>query len=159
YSLPVVMTAALVSSRLASMTFVPLLGYYLLRPRKKPEPSIEERRGRGFYGAYHRLAGAAIRWRWAVLGLSLLFLVAGGMVGARLRNQFFPEDVQYWSYVDVWLPNDAPVSATNETARHVESIVQRVTDEYARAHPSKESRGEAGGLLESVTSFIGGGGP
>ena len=31
YSLPIVMTAALVSSRLASMTFIPLLGYYLLR--------------------------------------------------------------------------------------------------------------------------------
>ena len=37
YSLPIVMTCALVASRLASMTFIPLLGYYLLRPDKKPE--------------------------------------------------------------------------------------------------------------------------
>jgi len=155
YSLPVVMTAALVSSRLASMTFIPLLGYYLLRPRKKPEPSIEERRTRGFYGAYYRLAGTAIRWRWAVLGLSLVFLVAGAMVSSKLKSQFFPEDVQYWSYVDVWLPNDAPLSVTNEAALHVESIVQRVADEYGRAHPPKES----GKLLESVTTFVGGGGP
>src|SRR5215831_8674304 len=117
YSLPVVMTAALVSSRLASMTFIPLLGYYLLRPRKKPEPSIEERRTHGFYGAYYRLAGAAIRWRWAVLGLSLVFLVSGALVASRLKSQFFPEDVQYWSYVDVWLPNDAPLSVTNQAAR------------------------------------------
>src|SRR5882757_6071232 len=50
YSLPVVMTAALISSRLVSMTFIPLLGYYLLRPSKKPEPTIEERRQRGFSG-------------------------------------------------------------------------------------------------------------
>ena len=34
WSLPIVMTAALVSSRLVSMTFIPLLGYYLLRPKK-----------------------------------------------------------------------------------------------------------------------------
>ncbi len=34
YSLPIVMTCALVASRLASMTFVPLLGYYLLRPTR-----------------------------------------------------------------------------------------------------------------------------
>ena len=34
YSLPIVMTCSLVASRLASMTFVPLLGYYLLRPPK-----------------------------------------------------------------------------------------------------------------------------
>ena len=32
YSLPIVMTCALVASRLASMTFIPLLGYYILRP-------------------------------------------------------------------------------------------------------------------------------
>ena len=35
YSLPVVMTCALVASRLVSMTFIPFLAYYLLRPRKK----------------------------------------------------------------------------------------------------------------------------
>jgi multidrug efflux pump subunit AcrB len=155
YSLPVVMTAALVSSRLASMTFIPLLGYYLLRPRKRKEPTIEERRTSGFYGAYYRLAGIAIRRRWAVLGLSLVFLAAGALVASKLKTQFFPEDVQYWSYVDVWLPNDAPLSATNEASRHVESIVQHAAGEYARAHPSKDSKE----LLESVTSFIGGGGP
>ena len=37
YSLPVVMTPRWSASRLASMTFIPLLGYYLLRPDKKPE--------------------------------------------------------------------------------------------------------------------------
>ena len=77
------------------------------------------------------------------------------MVATKLKSQFFPEDVQYWSYVDVWLPNDAPLRVTNEAAQRVESIVRRVADEYARAHPSKESRE----LLESVTTFVGGGGP
>jgi multidrug efflux pump subunit AcrB len=159
HSLPVVMAASLVSSRIASMTFVPLIAYYLLRPRRKPEPSIEERRQRGFYGAYYRLAGAAIRWRWAVLASSLVFLVVGVFVATKLKTQFFPEDVQYWSYIDVWLPNDAPLSATNEAARQVESIVPRVTGEYARSQGSKESKPESKELLESLTSFIGGGGP
>ena len=164
HSLPVVMAASLVSSRIASMTFVPLIAYYLLRPRRKPEPSIPEpsikgRRERGFYGAYYRLAGAAIRWRWAVLASSLVFLVVGVFVATKLKTQFFPEDVQYWSYIDVWLPNDAPLSATNETARQVESIVRRVTGEYARSQGSKESKPESKELLESLTSFIGGGGP
>ncbi len=78
YSLPVVMTCALVASRLASMTFIPLLGYYLLRPDKKPEQPIEERRTTGFTGFYarsrqvrhraslegrHRVAGCF--WCWA----------------------------------------------------------------------------------------------
>ncbi len=91
YSLPIVMTAALVSSRLVSMTFIPLLGYHLLRAPKRPEPTIEERRQRGFYGMYNKLAGKAIQWRWAVLGLSVLFLVGGGMIATKLKSQFFPE--------------------------------------------------------------------
>ena len=155
HSLPIVMAAALISSRMVSTMFTPLLGYYLLRPPKRPEPSIEERRARGFYGGYYRLARGAIRWRWAVIGISLLFLASGVIVGSRLKSQFFPDDVQYWSYVDVWLPNDAALSATDEAASRVESIVRRVCGEYARAHPSKES----GELLESLTTFVGGGGP
>jgi len=154
-SLPIVMTAALISSRLVSMTFIPLLGYYLLRPPKNPEPTIEERRQHGFYGMYYKLAGNAIRWRWAVLGLSFVFLVGGGLIATTLKSQFFPEDVQYWSYVDVWLPNDAPLSLTNSTSQRVESIVRRVVDEYEKSHPQKD----VPALLESVTSFVGGGGP
>jgi multidrug efflux pump len=155
HSLPIVMAAALISSRMVSTMFTPLLGYYLLRPPKRPEPSIEERRARGFYGGYYRLARGAIRWRWAVIGISLLFLASGVLVGSKLKSQFFPDDVQYWSYVDVWLPNDAALSATGEAASRVESIIRRVTAQYARAHPSKES----GQLLESLTTFVGGGGP
>ena len=158
HSLPIVMAAALLSSLVAAMTFVPLLGYYLLRAPKKPEPTLEERRTRGFYGAYYRLAGKAIRWRWAVLGVSFVFLALGGLVASKLKSQFFPDDVQYWSYVDVWLPNDAALAATNEAAQRVESIVQRVADEYGRSHPSKEHQREPGQLLESLTTFVGGGG-
>ncbi len=155
YSLPIVMTAALISSRLVSMTFIPLLGYYLLRPSKKPEPTIEERRQRGFYGMYNRIAGKAIQWRWAVLALSILFLAGGGLIATGLKSQFFPEDVQYWSYVDVWLPNDAPLSLTNSTSQRVESIVRKVVKDYEQGHSRKDSPA----LLESVTTFVGGGGP
>jgi multidrug efflux pump subunit AcrB len=154
HSLPVMMAAALISSLVVAKTFIPLLGSYLLRPPKKPVPSIEERRERGFYGAYYRLAGKMIRWRWAVIGVSLLFLAAGVMIASRMKTQFFPDDVQYWSYVDVWLPNEASLSSTNETAQRVESIVRRVCRDYARVR-SKES----GELLESLTTFVGGGGP
>src|SRR5262249_50829559 len=48
YTLPIVMACSLVASRLVSMSFIPLLGYYLLRPSAKPEPSAEEQRKKGF---------------------------------------------------------------------------------------------------------------
>ncbi len=49
YSLPIVMTCALVASRIVSMTFIPQLGYYLMRPGK-PLPPIEYRRTHGVTG-------------------------------------------------------------------------------------------------------------
>src|SRR5262252_5674625 len=65
YSLPVVLACSLVASRLVSMTFIPLLDYYLLKPR--PEPSIEERRKKGFPALYYRVGHFAITHRWKVL--------------------------------------------------------------------------------------------
>jgi multidrug efflux pump subunit AcrB len=73
YSLPIVLAASLVASRIVSMTFIPLLGYYLLRPNKKPQPPIEERRTKGFSGWYFRTGRRAIKHRWRVAFASLDF--------------------------------------------------------------------------------------
>ncbi len=162
YSLPIVMTCALVSSRIASMTFIPLLGYYLLRTGKKPEPSLEEKRQRGFYGFYYRVSGFAIEHRWKVFAASLAFLLVGGLAALTLKSQFFPDDVQYWSYVDIWMPNDTPVSVTNATALHAEEIIRRVVADYEWQHPKlkkAEAAQSSGELLQALTSFVGGGGP
>lgn len=157
YSLPIVMACSLVASRLVSMTFIPLLGYYLLRPSKKPEPSVEERRQRGFTGAYTRVATWAIEHRWKVFAGSLAFLVLGVVLAKQLRSQFFPEDVQYWATVDVWLPNDAPLTATADVARQAEDVIREAAAAYGKEHPGKD--GKPRQILHSLTTFNGGGGP
>jgi multidrug efflux pump subunit AcrB len=154
-SLPVVMTASLLCALVVAMTFVPFLGYYILRAPAKPELTIEELRQRGFYGFYNKLVGKAIKHRWAVLAGSLVFLIGGGLFGSRLKTQFFPEDVQYWFYLDVWLPNDTPLSATNDTAMQAETVVRRVIENF-HDDATKEKGGH---LLKSLTTFTGGGGP
>jgi multidrug efflux pump subunit AcrB len=155
FSLPVVIGASLVASRLVSMTFIPLLGYYLLRP--KPERSIEERRTKGFAAAYYRFGLLSIRHRWAFLAASLLILAMGGFFASRLKTQFFPADLQYHSFVDVWLPEDAPVAATDRVARQVEATIRQVVDEYAKEHSDDPSHPHE--ILKSLTTFVGGGGP
>jgi multidrug efflux pump subunit AcrB len=154
-SLPVVMTACLLCALCVAMTFVPFLGYYILRAPAKREPTIEERRQRGFYGFYNRLVGKAIRHRWAVLGGSLVFLIIGGLLGSRLKTQFFPEDVQYWFYLDIWLPNDTPLTATNDAAIHAQQVVRQVIENS----PNVTTEEHRGHLLKSLTTFAGGGGP
>jgi multidrug efflux pump subunit AcrB len=74
-----------------------------------------------------------------------------------LRTAFFPKDLSYLSYVDVWLPEDAPVAATNATTRQAEAVLQQAAAEYGKEHPGPD--GKPREVLESLTSFVGGGGP
>ncbi|HEY7614266.1 MAG TPA: efflux RND transporter permease subunit [Gemmatimonadales bacterium] len=154
-SLPIVLTCSLVASRLVSMTFIPLLGYYILRPSRKATPPIEQRRRSGFAGWYYRLGRRAIQHRWRVAFASLGVLVLGGVIGGRLKPEFFPKDLQYLSYIEVWLPEDAPLIATREITEHVEALVRRHAGEYFEHHEG--GHGEGG--LVSLTTFMGGGGP
>jgi multidrug efflux pump subunit AcrB len=155
-SLPIVMTAALLCALVVAMTFIPLLGYYIQRPPAKREATLEEKRRHGFYGFYNRLIGWAIQHRWSVLLASSLFLLVGGFAGSQLKTQFFPLDIQYWFYLDIWLPNDVPLSATNDAALRAEEVVRRIIQDSAGNAKSKVSTEH---LLTSLTSFIGGGGP
>ena len=151
-TLPIVLTCSLVASRLVSMTFIPLLGYYLLRRSGKEEVSPQERRKRGFAGWYYRVGTWALEHRWRVLAMSFVFLIAGGAVASRLKSAFFPHDYSYLSFVDVWLPEDAPLAETNKAALKSEEVIRRVADEYAREHGKKD-------VIERLTTFVGGGGP
>jgi multidrug efflux pump subunit AcrB len=157
YSLPVVLTASLVASRLVSMTFIPLLGYYLLRGPKKAAPTDEERRNQGFGRIYSRIVGWSIDHRWVVLAGAAM-LVGAGMVGARsLKTSFFPKDLSYLSYVDVWLPEDAPIASTNAVVRRADEVIRATIEDYEKKHPGKDSKPRR--ILKSITTFVGGGGP
>ena len=157
YSLPIVMTCSLVASRLASMTFVPLLGYYLLRPSKKEEKPIEVRRTTGFTGYYARIARSAMEHRWKVAVGSFAFLALGGFFMSQLKTSFMPADVQYWSYIDVWLPNDTNLDATNQTAQQVEQVVREEAEKFGKEHSAKHDKPEQ--ILRYLTTFVGGGSP
>ncbi|HEY9504814.1 MAG TPA: efflux RND transporter permease subunit [Gemmatimonadales bacterium] len=154
-SLPIVLTCSLVASRLVSMSFIPTLGYYLLRPSKKAAPPIEERRAKGFTGWYYRIGRRAIEHRWRTAFASLGILVLGAGIMTQLKPQFFPKDLQYLSYVEVWLPEDAPLIATREITERVEGLVRRHAEEYFAHHTGEHGEGR----LVSLTTFMGGGGP
>jgi multidrug efflux pump len=157
HSLPIVMACALIASRIVSMTFIPLLAYYLLRPDRKPEPSIEERRRKGFTGYYYRTVDRAIDHRWWVLIGSLAILASGFYFKNQLKESFFPDDVQYLSYVDLWARNDMSVPGTNAAATEAERIIRDAAKAYGAEHPDKNGKPRA--ILESVTTFVGSGAP
>jgi multidrug efflux pump subunit AcrB len=156
YSLPIVMTCALVASRIVSMTFVPHLGYYLMRPNEKAELPIEEKRKQGFTGFYYQVGSYALNHRWQVFLGSLVFLATGAFLGQQLKTSYFPDDVQYLAFADLWLPNSAAISKTNQLEMQAERVIADAAAKYGRAHPE---HGKPRKILKSVTSFVGGGGP
>jgi multidrug efflux pump subunit AcrB len=144
YSLPVVMTCSLVASRIVSWTFIPLLGYYLLRGRG--ERPVSERKSHGFGAFYYRVGQWAIHHRWLVLAGAGGVLAIGGMVGHSLKPQFFPKDLSQLAFIDVQLPQDAAFSSTSDVVTEVERIAGEVAE--AKKMP-----------IEAMSSFVGGGGP
>ncbi len=152
YSLPVVMTCTLVASVIVSFTFMPLIAYYLIKPPKQVERPMSERRTHGFPGLYYRVGDFCLTHRWRVFGCSLLVLVLGGWLFTRLNSQFFPKDLSYLSYVDVWLPPDAPLGATDAVAQRAETVIREEAERFGNEHHRKD-------VLKSLTTFVGGGGP
>src|SRR5258708_35551861 len=110
------MTSSWISSRLVSMTFIPMLGYYCLRPAKKKPLSIEEQRRQGFTGYYYRTGHWCLEHRWLTLALSIVFLVVGFKMAGVLKSAFFPVDLQFLSTVDTFLPNAKALTETTAPA-------------------------------------------
>ena len=152
YSLPVVMTCTLVASVIVSFTFIPLVAYYMIKAPKHAEPPMAERRSHGFPGLYYKVGDFALRHRWGVFAGSLIVLVVGGYFFSSLKPQFFPKDLSYLSYVDVWLPPDAPLGATNVATERAEKVIREEADRFGKEHHRKD-------VLKSLTTFVGGGGP
>lgn len=157
YSLPIVITCSLVASRIVSMTLVPFLAFYLLKPSPKPERTLAEQKQRGFTGLYYRVGLWSLDNRWKVLGASVAFLLLCGVVFKHLRLDFFPKDLSYLSYLDVYLPEDAPLATTNRSAERAETIIRQTAEQFGKEHPDKSGQPRA--VLESLTTFVGGGGP
>ncbi len=156
YSLPIVLTCSLVASRIVSMTFIPFLGYYILRPQKSGEVEDTQimRTGK-FATLYYRAGKWAIGHRWLVVASSLAFLALGVGFMSRLKMQFFPKDLSYLSFVDVWLPEDAPFASTDRAAARAEQVIREVAERYGQEHPAESGKP----MLRSLTTFVGGGGP
>ena len=152
YSLPVVMTVTLVASVIVSFTFIPLIAYYLIKPPTQVEPPMAERRTHGFPGLYYRVGDFALRHRWAVFVGSFGVLIVGWVFMGRLHPQYFPKDLSYLSYVDVWLPPDAPLGATNTVTKRAEAVIRAEADRFGEEHHTTD-------VLKSLTTFLGGGGP
>lgn len=135
YALPAVVTLALVSSRVVSMTFIPLLGYHLLRGQKGLDAGGEVRRFPLFRVVDQFLARVIPRYR-RLLESSLdhpgrVILIAYGTLAlsfgltALFGEQFFPPAERNQFLIDVELPESASLTQTREVCQRLKGMLQR----------------------------------
>jgi multidrug efflux pump subunit AcrB len=138
-SLFYVIAISLTLSWVASITLTPLLGYALFKPRAEGDRGEDPYKG-AFFQGYRRLLVLSLRFRWAVLVISLGLFVAAVYGFGRVPQNFFPPATRPQFLVDAFLPTGTHIRDSEAFAESVEQFLMQQPD------------------VTHVTSFVGGGG-
>jgi multidrug efflux pump subunit AcrB len=135
YALPVVVTLALVGSRLVSMTFTPLLGYLLLRGQKGLEEGAEVRSFFLFRWVdrtilwmlprYRAVLERALARPWLTVALVYGLLIASFGLAPFFGKQFFPPAERNQFVIDLELPKNSSPAQMRETTNRVAALLRR----------------------------------
>lgn len=119
FSLFAVVAMALIVSWFVAVIFAPLLGVLILSPPKSNDGK------EGFLlRSYRGLLKAAIRARWLTIPLTLALFVASIFAIPLIPNQFFPSSDRPELLVDLTLPQNASIQATESTAEKFDKALQ-----------------------------------
>ena len=116
-ALPIVVSLALLASRLVSVTFVPLLSFYVL----KGQSGLERHAGSA---VYKRLLQGSLRRPVLVLVVGYGLLAASFALPRFFGKQFFPPAERNQLLIDVALPDSASVSKTREVMAKITALLQ-----------------------------------
>jgi multidrug efflux pump subunit AcrB len=135
-----VILIALSLSWVSSITATPLLSYLSFKPSAGGASGSSDPYDSLPFRIYRNLLILALRFRWAVVVLSIVGLAAGLYGFTNVDQSFFPPATRPQFMVDVYLPAGTHIRETEAFARSV--------GRHMQAQPG----------VTHVTSFIGGGG-
>ena len=124
YSLFMVMLISLLASWVVAVLFSPLLGVWML-PRQMKAHAAEEGRMARLYGG---MLGAALNRPVLTLGAAVLALGASVYGATRLEDQFFPASDRPELLVNLTLPQNASIDATDRESRRLEAMLRADPD-------------------------------
>ncbi len=124
FSIFAVVGIALIASWLVAMVFAPLIGMVLLRPPKsgqdeKPNRTVE---------IYKKFLTLAMRARWVTIALTLAIFVASIAALSQVPRQFFPSSDRPELLVDLQLPQNASIHATERLVNRFEEFLRNDPD-------------------------------
>jgi len=124
FSLFAVVAIALVVSWFVAVIFAPLLGVAILKPPRTAQPAAPGRVFRWYRG----FLTAAIRMKWLTILLTLA-LFAGSLLALPLiPRQFFPSSDRPELLVDLTLPQNSSIHATESVARRFDAALEGDAD-------------------------------
>ena len=120
FSIFAVVTIALIVSWFVAVLFAPLLGIWLL---KKPETAAPEQQS-AVVRIFRAILIGAMRMRWLTIALTLACFVASLLALPYVPRQFFPASDRPELVVDLTLPQNASIFASDQAAAKLDAILK-----------------------------------
>ncbi|QAU46388.1 efflux RND transporter permease subunit [Bradyrhizobium guangzhouense] len=119
FSLFAVVAIALLVSWFVAVIFTPLLGVVILVPPKQENSSKPGR----IFRFYRNLLTLAMRARWLTIAISLALFVASILAFPLIPQQFFPASDRPELLVDLSLPQNASIFASEAAAKRLDAAL------------------------------------
>ncbi len=119
FTLFAVVTIALLVSWLVAVVFAPLLSLYLLKV-PKPGPPPEPPRVVRWYKSFLTLA---LRARWLTLAITVALFAGAVLLMPLIPRQFFPASDRPELLVDLTLPQNASIFATDDLSKRFDAVL------------------------------------
>jgi len=124
FSIFAVVSIALIVSWFVAVLFAPLLGVWLL---KVPEKKQNDRPSRIMTG-FRSLLVTAMRYRWITIAATLACFFVSLLALQLVPRQFFPASDRPELLVDLTLPQNASIFASDAAAKKLDAILEKDPD-------------------------------
>jgi multidrug efflux pump subunit AcrB len=124
FSIFAVNAIALIMSWFVAVLFAPLMGVVILAKPKNTGPKKPSR----ILGVYRGMVRGAMRARWITIGITVACFVVAVLLSPLIPRQFFPPSDRPELLVDLRLPQNASIFATDSAAQRLDGVLKADPD-------------------------------
>jgi multidrug efflux pump subunit AcrB len=124
FSIFVVVGIALIMSWFVAVLFAPLMGVVILKKPKQTGPGKPSR----IMDTYRGMVRGAMRARWITIGVTVAFFVLALVLTPLIPRQFFPPSDRPELLVDLRLPQNASIFASDTLATRLDAMLKTDPD-------------------------------